>query len=95
MVDPYERIDIEDASGEYTITITHKGALASGPQAYALIVTGVDSNFTFNTANSNQVVCSDTSLEYMFNYQQTGLLLQTFQLKDYQQVQQQAFHHLH
>ncbi|MCH2216795.1 MAG: S8 family serine peptidase [Flavobacteriales bacterium] len=81
MVDPYERIDIEDAFGEYTITITHKGALASGPQAYALIVTGVDSNFTFNTANSNQVVCSDTSLEYMLNYQQTGPVTTNFSVE--------------
>ena len=27
IVDPYERVDIENASGEYTITISHKGTL--------------------------------------------------------------------
>jgi trimeric autotransporter adhesin len=40
--DPYERIDIDNASGEYTITITHKGTTLSGNnQRYSLIVTGI------------------------------------------------------
>lgn len=40
-VDPFERIEVEDASGTYTITISHKGTLAGGSQAFSLIVTGV------------------------------------------------------
>ena len=40
-VDPYERIDINGASGTYTITVTHKGSLTGGSQAYSLIVTGI------------------------------------------------------
>ncbi|WP_350289402.1 S8 family serine peptidase [uncultured Croceitalea sp.] len=40
-VDPFERIDIYDAEGEYTITITHKGALANGLQDFSLIVSGI------------------------------------------------------
>ncbi len=40
-VDPYERIDIKNASGEYTITVTHKGTLVGGNQNFSLIVTGV------------------------------------------------------
>ncbi|CAM1362216.1 GEVED domain-containing protein [Tenacibaculum xiamenense] len=43
-VDPYERIDIENASGTYTITVTHKGSLVGGSQDYSLIVTGITSN---------------------------------------------------
>ncbi|SDQ16414.1 S8 family serine peptidase [Flagellimonas zhangzhouensis] len=39
-VDPYERIDIDNASGEYTITITHKGSLTNGLQDFSLIVSG-------------------------------------------------------
>ena len=40
--DPFERIDIDNASGEYTITITHKGtALSGNNQRYSLIVTGI------------------------------------------------------
>ena len=39
-VDPYERVDVGSASGSYTITVTHKGSLSGGSQAYTLIVTG-------------------------------------------------------
>ena len=42
-VDPYERITVENASGSYTITVTHKGSLASGSQDFTLIVTGISS----------------------------------------------------
>ncbi|MEM9298492.1 MAG: S8 family serine peptidase [Bacteroidota bacterium] len=43
IVDPYERINVAGASGAYTITVTHKGGLASGSQDYTLIVTGITS----------------------------------------------------
>lgn len=41
-VDPFERVDVVNASGTYTITITHKGTLVGGSQAFSLIVTGLD-----------------------------------------------------
>lgn len=41
-VDPFERIDIDNASGEYTITISHKGALTNGLQDFSLIVSGAE-----------------------------------------------------
>lgn len=44
--DPFERIEIENASGTYTITITHKGTLVGGSQDFSLIVTGVEVNCT-------------------------------------------------
>ncbi len=40
-VDPYERIDVANASGTYTITVTNKGSLAGGSQNFSLIVTGL------------------------------------------------------
>lgn len=40
--DPFERVDVQNASGSYTITITHKGTLVGGSQAFSLIVTGVE-----------------------------------------------------
>ncbi len=40
-VDPYERVDIANASGTYTITVTHKGSLTGGSQNFSLIVTGL------------------------------------------------------
>jgi hypothetical protein len=39
-VDPYERVEVENASGEYTITISHKGSLTNGFQDFSLIVSG-------------------------------------------------------
>gem|GEM_PF-6140506 len=41
-VDPFERVDIENASGTYTVTISHKGVLKNQKQDYALIITGVE-----------------------------------------------------
>ncbi len=40
-VDPYERIDVANASGTYTITVTNKGSLTGGSQNFSLIVTGL------------------------------------------------------
>lgn len=40
-VDPYERVDVNGASGSYTITVTHKGTLTNGSQDFTLIVTGL------------------------------------------------------
>ncbi len=39
-VDPYERVEIDNASGQYTITISHKGSLNNGFQDFSLIVSG-------------------------------------------------------
>ena len=41
-VDNYERVDIPNPSGTYTITVTHKGALLGGSQNYSLIVTSTN-----------------------------------------------------
>ena len=40
IVDPYEKIVINGASGSYTITVSHKGNLSGGSQNFTLIVTG-------------------------------------------------------
>ncbi|MEA1787514.1 S8 family serine peptidase [Arenibacter sp. GZD96] len=40
-VDPYEKIQIESAHGEYHIRISHKGKLKNGSQNFSLIVSGI------------------------------------------------------
>lgn len=40
-VDPYERINVNNASGTYTITVSHKGSLSGGSQNFSLIITGI------------------------------------------------------
>ena len=39
-VDPYERIDVTAASGEYQLLISHKGQLRDGAQPFTLLVSG-------------------------------------------------------
>lgn len=39
--DPYERIKIIGAAGNYTVSISHKGTLVNGNQKYSVIVTGI------------------------------------------------------
>ncbi len=51
-VDPYERVDVANASGTYTITVTHKGSLSGGSQNFSLIVTGLTPTATVCTANT-------------------------------------------
>jgi chitodextrinase len=51
-VDPYERVDVVGATGNYTITVTHKGSLSNASQDYTLIVTGI---------SSTPVVCEATT----------------------------------
>jgi len=70
IVDPFERVDIENASGEYTITISHKGTLQGGAQKVSLIVTGVSSGIALLTSQSNQTTCANTAI-FDFNYVET------------------------
>jgi subtilisin-like proprotein convertase family protein len=74
-VDNVERINVDapTAGAVYTITITHKGTLADGPQKFALVVTGVTSNFTFKTLADTQIKCSNTgNAVYPFTLNKIG-----------------------
>jgi chitodextrinase len=50
--DNYERVDIANATGTYTISVTHKGSLSSGSQAFSLIVSGLGSSVADTQAPS-------------------------------------------
>lgn len=52
IVDPYERVEVSEPSGTYTITVTHKGTL-SGSQQFSLIVTGILVECTLATVPEN------------------------------------------
>ncbi|WP_051686426.1 S8 family serine peptidase [Chryseobacterium hispalense] len=62
-VDNFERIDIENPSGTYTITVTHKGTLSGGSQNFSLITTS-DSLSTLSTSESNAL---DEKVEFYPN----------------------------
>jgi len=83
-VDPYERVDISNASGSYTITVTHKGNLSSGSQNFSLVVTGLNgtpcvanvptglssTNITASSADLSWDLVS--SATYDLRYRETG-----------------------
>jgi subtilisin-like proprotein convertase family protein len=71
-VDPYERVEAGVGSGEYTITVTHKGTLTNGSQKFSLILTGVSSDFTIATANPKVEACNSANALFTFNYRQAG-----------------------
>nr|WP_293303580.1 S8 family serine peptidase [Allomuricauda sp.] len=62
-VDPYERIEIGNANGQYTITVTHKGNLTNGFQDFSLIVSGARvSQCSIETPSNVELISStDTS----------------------------------
>jgi len=70
-VDNVEKISIPSASGTYTITVTHKGTLALGPQSFSLIVTGANSTFAVTSLSEDQIVCSNTAAVYNFQHTTT------------------------
>ena len=59
-VDPFERVDIANPSGNYTITVTHKGTLSSS-QNFSLIITGVASNVTCSATTPTGLAVSNIS----------------------------------
>ena len=84
--DPYERIDVANATGTYTITVTHKGSLSGGSQNFSLIVTGLTSapvsctatvptGLTPSGVGSNSAILNWTSVAgatYDVRHRQTG-----------------------
>ncbi|WP_299433608.1 fibronectin type III domain-containing protein [uncultured Aquimarina sp.] len=85
-VDPYERIDVANASGSYTITVTNKGSLVGGSQNFSLVVTGLTGtpvvcNATLPAGVGSSNVGSDTATinwtaipgaSFDVRYRQTG-----------------------
>ena len=60
IVDPYEKITIDNANNNdiYTISISHKGTLNNSLQNYSLVVTGISSS----TASINNEITSDFNI---------------------------------
>lgn len=63
-VDNFERVDINNPSGTYTITVTHKGNLAGGSQNFTLIATS-DNLATLST--NEAIRASDNKVEFYPN----------------------------
>jgi len=62
LVDPFERVDIPNAHGEYTITVSHKGNLIHGVQDFSLIVSGAElTSCRLETPTEIEITTSKTS----------------------------------
>ena len=66
-VDPIEKINIDNPTGSYTITVTHKGNLKNNKQNFSLLVSGVGSSFNLTGTPTNSV-CNSNSTQYNFTY---------------------------
>ncbi|MFA5555862.1 MAG: S8 family serine peptidase [Flavobacteriaceae bacterium] len=53
-VDPFEKVQINDASGVYQIVISHKGTLTNDAQDFSLIVTGAE-EINLSTSNNQSI----------------------------------------
>ena len=42
IVDPFEKVTVDNAMGSYTISITHKGNLKEGKQNFSLLISGIN-----------------------------------------------------
>ncbi|WP_108245521.1 S8 family serine peptidase [Muricauda brasiliensis] len=60
-VDPFERVEVDNAKGTYTITISHKGSLKNDFQDFSLIVSGAQ------ISNCSIDIPSDVALENSTN----------------------------
>ncbi len=55
-VDNIEKVEVTSPSGNYTITVTHKGTLSSGSQTFSLVVTGIAVTPTVNDAGIAEII---------------------------------------
>ena len=67
-VDNVEKVEIENAVGQHTIEITHKGTLEDLFQDYSLIVSGIaESDFAVITDQPNASFCADETATFDLN----------------------------
>ena len=72
-VDNVENVRVSaPVTGDYIITVTHKGTLVGGKQPFSLVVTGVTSSIALNSTSSDLAVCSNVNAAYTFSYKQNG-----------------------
>ena len=68
IVDNVEKIQVENADGQYTIEITHKGTLQGLSQDYSLIVSGIaESDFAVFNDQPNASFCADETAIFDLN----------------------------
>ncbi len=71
-VDNFEKIQVNNPSGTYTITVSHKADLRYNKQDFSLIVTGISNPFAINsTDGDSRDICSDNTTSTTYNLRYT------------------------
>jgi len=66
-VDNVEKVQVSNAAGTYTITVTHKGNLQGGLQNYSLLVSGIDESLSLsNNEKLNYSVYPNPVNDFLF-----------------------------
>ena len=85
IVDNVEKVEVDNASGTYTIQVSHKGNLVNGPQAYSLIVTGVDSvTLSNNSIDRNLISVFPNPVNNMLNVNSDAYTFKRYDVYDFQ-----------
>lgn len=78
-VDNVEIVKIDAPTADfYTISVAHKGILATGNQNYSLIITGIRSTFSLISTSDDLELCANQTAVYTFNYKQAGSFVTNF-----------------
>jgi hypothetical protein len=80
-VDPFERIEIPNAKGTYTLTVTYKGTLAHGKQDFTLLVSGAELTDCALNAPEEIVLADATENEIAIQWHSTADALYEVQYK--------------
>jgi hypothetical protein len=69
LVDTVEKVEINNPTGSYVISVSKKGTLLNNSQNYSLIVSGITlKDFWFTTVEPSKSICNEQStLAYTFN----------------------------
>lgn len=86
-VDPFERIEIPNANGTYTITVTHKGTIQNDVQDFSLILSGAKMTACSIEAPKTVILNEVDSTKVNFSWEKTIDGLYEVQYKEVNQKQ--------
>lgn len=68
LVDNFERVEVSNPAGDYTITVTHKGTLQGGSQKFSLVVTGEVRDFSVKSNTQILELCNDQDATFPIEF---------------------------
>lgn len=84
IVDTVEKVEVENATGNYTIQVSHKGVLSGSSQAYSLIITGVDAVLSNQDFEVNSISVYPNPVNDVININSNLYSITRYELYDVQ-----------